>query len=688
MPDLIETAEITSIEVTELLVTAQITASTDIAAISVTQPDDPMGGLLHVTVDVGAAGPPGPPGAQGPPGADSTVPGPPGPQGDKGDKGDPGTPGSPGPPGPAGPSLITVGTTGISGGISGRFLYDNAGVVGETTAVQQVNGQGGPNVSITSLTPGISIVNATNNVQLQGNNFTSANAGFVPSSGGGTANFLRADGAWAAPSGTGITDAPNDGNTYARKSLAWQRIDNNPFGYVLRAGDTMTGGLTIAPASGTSALVLNKPASGAAAYVSGQKGALPRWNLELGNNTAETGSNVGSDLVIDRYNDAGTFVDNPLTIWRNDGSMTYRSGLNLSYTNPQFSLIKQASGESASIAGYRLVTGVPKARWAVTLGDTNAETGSGNAGSSFALSRYDDSGAFIDNPLFIPRSSGLAQVTGNPTAALGVATKQYVDTVIQQSPISAGRLVYNTATQIIFKPYNGGYVKIGGLFYPIPSAGVNIANTGVNVNGTPGSNLAANTLYLVALTQSAGVLTPIFYTTPGNSHSIDGTAGNIGTEIITGNSGASFIGLVLTSASGQFVSNYVRSWYNRIATYGASTVTNGSCTNTTFANFVGTVAPVLAFNDEMFDLYLEGLFYNSVAGQYGQVNLALDSAAGSVPLGITSLLPTVNGNVLGVSRRTAFAEGLHSFYYNALSSVNTNTFSWANVYVELRGITA
>lgn len=51
--------------------------------------------------------------------------------------------------------------------------------------------------------------------------FTSTDAGVVPASGGGTTNFLRADGVFAAPPGGGISDAPNDGNDYWRNSLGW-----------------------------------------------------------------------------------------------------------------------------------------------------------------------------------------------------------------------------------------------------------------------------------------------------------------------------------------------------------------------------------------------------------------------------------------------------------------------------------
>lgn len=58
----------------------------------------------------------------------------------------------------------------------------------------------------------------------------------------------------------------------------------------------------------------------------GMKQGANRWSLSLGNTNNETGSNSGSDFGIYRYNDAGTYLDNPLAISRATGGMT------LSYT--------------------------------------------------------------------------------------------------------------------------------------------------------------------------------------------------------------------------------------------------------------------------------------------------------------------------------------------------------------------
>jgi hypothetical protein len=100
--------------------------------------------------------------------------------------------------------------------------------------------------------------------------------------------------------------------------------------------------LTINRASGTVAVVnsmtvgANATVSGAAIIVGaaltnrsllGQTSGVPRWRIDVGNNTAESGSNTGSDFEIGRFADGGGFINFPLTIARNTGVATFSAAI-------------------------------------------------------------------------------------------------------------------------------------------------------------------------------------------------------------------------------------------------------------------------------------------------------------------------------------------------------------------------
>lgn len=66
-------------------------------------------------------------------------------------------------------------------------------------------------------------------------------------------------------------------------------------------------------------------------------------------------------------------------------------------------------------------------RWIIRPGNASAESG-GNAGSDLDIIAWNDAGTVPTYTLTINRASGLATVKGDPTAALGIVTKQYSDT--------------------------------------------------------------------------------------------------------------------------------------------------------------------------------------------------------------------------------------------------------------------
>lgn len=79
--------------------------------------------------------------------------------------------------------------------------------------------------------------------------------------------------------------------------------------------------------SGTAALTNSNPlltvntAAGVVAPIIFQTGAVDRWRVVKGS-AAESGSNAGSNFGINRYDDAGTFIDQPLQIVRSTGSVS------------------------------------------------------------------------------------------------------------------------------------------------------------------------------------------------------------------------------------------------------------------------------------------------------------------------------------------------------------------------------
>lgn len=91
-------------------------------------------------------------------------------------------------------------------------------------------------------------------------------------------------------------------------------------GKVAKTGDTMTGGLNFYPGTGTSArITLNKATVGDSVMLEGRSNNSVRWRVVPGNTTAESGGDAGSDFSIDRFSDAGAYLDSPFSIMRNTG---------------------------------------------------------------------------------------------------------------------------------------------------------------------------------------------------------------------------------------------------------------------------------------------------------------------------------------------------------------------------------
>jgi hypothetical protein len=118
------------------------------------------------------------------------------------------------------------------------------------------------------------------------------------------------------------------GATYHWTGTTWDLAGVATAGdYVEKAGDTMTGVLTISGVTNPT-MVLDNP-QGANNRFEGRKDGVTRWSLDLGSHVAENASNAGSDFVIYRYVNDGSTWTRALQINRADGLMTLSSGINL-----------------------------------------------------------------------------------------------------------------------------------------------------------------------------------------------------------------------------------------------------------------------------------------------------------------------------------------------------------------------
>lgn len=109
-------------------------------------------------------------------------------------------------------------------------------------------------------------------------------------------------------------------------------------------------------------------------YIHMRTATVSRWIFGT-DTAAESGSNAGSNFFINRYNDAGTYVDTPLQINRATGNMTYANQITATKFNGPVTALKSAttsvdvSAATAPTVGQVLVaTGSTAATWQTVSG--------------------------------------------------------------------------------------------------------------------------------------------------------------------------------------------------------------------------------------------------------------------------------------------------------------------------------
>ena len=175
--------------------------------------------------------------------------------------------------------------------------------------------------------------------------------------------FIRRDGTVpfiAIQRGVTPTNVSND-TTLATTAWARARIAEFTAFAVQRTGDTMTGPLHLAASptapthavtkayadgltgnahwindyvgvrGGSPVVYLQTTSTGQNRMVEGRSpGGVVRWQMMLGDATAESGGNAGSDFALHRYSDVGAYLGGAFSINRQTGAMSLPGRLNVS----------------------------------------------------------------------------------------------------------------------------------------------------------------------------------------------------------------------------------------------------------------------------------------------------------------------------------------------------------------------
>lgn len=182
--------------------------------------------------------------------------------------------------------LATVATTGAYGDLSGRPTLGtsaslNVAAAGNAAAGEVVKGNDTrltTNISYTANTRALASSTGTGATLPL---VADAAAGLAPASGGGTSNYLRADGSWAVPPGAALTDGDRGDITVSSSGTTWT-IDNGVVSYA-KMQTVSTGNRLLGKAGATPGPVEEIPCSQAGRDIIGASDpATQRTFLGLG----------------------------------------------------------------------------------------------------------------------------------------------------------------------------------------------------------------------------------------------------------------------------------------------------------------------------------------------------------------------------------------------------------------------
>jgi hypothetical protein len=157
--------------------------------------------------------------------------------------------------------------------------------------------------------------------------------------------------------------------------------------------------------------------------------------------------------------------------------------------------------------------------------------------------------------------------------------------ILNTIPHAQCKFVFINATTCRLVPFNGNKIKVNGVLYSIPAAGIDFTN----------ATLSPGTYYAYVAVNGAGALVPSWGT---GAYTVSTAANNVGVVTHYQTDTLTLVGAVYVNSSSQFADNGtwrgVRSWFNEQGIRGA-TFAGSSFTPATGSWTEDTASRVVAF---------------------------------------------------------------------------------------------
>jgi hypothetical protein len=231
--------------------------------------------------------------------------------------------------------------------------------------------------------------------------------------------------------------------------------------------------------------------------------------------------------------------------------------------------------------------------------------------------------------------------------AVQVAPATQSQHAVQMGQVGHGQcqLQVQNSTTLALVPFNGNNLIINGVPRQVPTGGVAISNSG----------LSASTLYYIYAQWTAGSMSIIASTT---SHLTSST----GVETMIGDATKSYIGMIYTTASSQFVDSgaqrFVRSWFNKQMKMFNTGSQSNNTTSTTNVQLSTTNIQFVAEIGDAIDGGFDGFANSTAAGGYGVATAYVNGVANGTPSQFYSAVANANGKIASWVAGTVAAAGL------------------------------